>query len=150
MNIKVNTIPNYMQNELKKIQLKLNPLLKKNMKYGFFSTVMIGFSVINLFFLLFKNDSYPISKIALCIYALIGAIGIALLKENKYNQRKIVEMSQKYVLERMKKSNYLTEARKNNYYQKVNEQPFLAMNVLIEFLTEEEQKKSDSSINEVH
>lgn len=150
MNIKVNTIPNYMQNELKKIQLKLNPLLKKNMKYGFFSTVMIGFSVINLFFLLFKNDSYPISKIALCIYALIGAIGVALLKENKYNQRKIVEMSQKYVLERMKKSNYLTEARKNNYYQKVNEQPFLAMNVLIEFLTEEEQKKSDSSINEVH
>lgn len=149
MNLKVNTIPHYMQNELKKIQLKLNPLLKKNMKYGFFSTVMIGFSVINLFFLLFKNDSYPISKIALCIYALIGAIGVALMKENKYNQRKIIDMSQKYVLERMKKSNYLTEARKKNYYQKVNEQPFLAMNVLIEFLTEEEQKKSDSSINEV-
>ena len=147
MNIKINNIPHFMQNELKKIQLKLNPLLKKNMKYGFFSTVMIGFSVINLFFLLFKNDSYPISKIALCIYALIGAIGFALMKENKHNQKEIVKMSQKYVLERMKKSGYLTDARKNNYYQKVNEHPLMTMNVFIEFLAEEEQRKNDSSGN---
>ncbi|MFJ7636936.1 DUF5392 family protein [Peribacillus sp. NPDC097206] len=145
MNIKVKNIPHSMQSELKKIQMKLNPLLKKNMKYGFFSTVMIGFSVINLFFLLFMNDSYPISKIALCIYALIGAIGFALMKENKHNQKEIVKMSQKFVLERMKKSTYLTDARKNNYYQKVNEHPFLAMNVFIEFLAEEEQRKNNSS-----
>lgn len=144
----INNIPHFMQNEVKKIQLKLNPLLKKSMKYGFFSTIMIAFSLINLFFLLFNNDSYPISKIALCIYALVGAIGFALKKENKHNKKEIVKMSQKYVLERMKKSGYLTDARKNNYYQKVNEHPLLTMNVFIEFLAEEEQKKNDSSGNE--
>ncbi|MGE7603808.1 DUF5392 family protein [Peribacillus sp. NPDC097675] len=148
MNIKINNFPQFMQNEMKKIQTKLNPLLKKNMKYGFFSTIMIGFSIINLFFLLFKNDSHPISKIALCIYALIGAIGFALMKENKHNKREIIKMSQKYVLERMKKSGYISEARKNNYYQKVNEYPLLTMNVFLEFLAEEEQRKNDSSSNE--
>lgn len=134
MNIKINNIPGFMQDEIEQLQLKLSPLLKKNMKYGFFSTVMIGFSIINLFFLLFKNDSLPISKIALGIYALVGAVGFALLKENKHNQREIVKMSQKYMLERIKKSNYLTDARKNNYFKRVNEHPLTAMNVFLSFL----------------
>ena len=148
MIIKINNIPRFMQDEIEKLQSKLSPLLKKNMKYGFFSTVMIGFSIINLFFLLFKNDSYPISKIALAIYALVGAIGFALLKENKHNQKEIVKMSQKYMLERMKESNYLTDARKSNYYKKVNEQPLSAMNVFLEFLAEEEQRKNQPFQNE--
>ncbi|MBR8646013.1 DUF5392 family protein [[Brevibacterium] frigoritolerans] len=43
------------------------------------------------------------SKIALGIYALVGAVGFALLKENKHNQREIVKMSQKYMLRESKK-----------------------------------------------
>ncbi|MGE7184663.1 DUF5392 family protein [Peribacillus sp. NPDC006672] len=148
MNIKINNIPRFMQSEIEKLQSKLSPLLKKNMKYSFFSTVMIGFSIINLFFLLFKNDSYPISKIALAIYALVGAVGFALLKENKHNQKEIAKMSQQYMLERMKESNYLTDARKSNYYKKVNEQPLSAMNVFLEFLAEEQQRKNESFHNE--
>lgn len=145
MNIKINNIPGFMQDEIEQLQLKLSPLLKKNMKYGFFSTVMIGFSIINLFFLLFKNDSLPVSKIALGIYALVGAVGFALLKENKHNQREIVKMSQKYMLERIKKSNYLTDARKNNYFKRVNEHPLTAMNVFFDFLAEEQQWKNKPS-----
>ncbi|MES9739091.1 DUF5392 family protein, partial [Peribacillus frigoritolerans] len=76
---------------------------------------------------------------------LVGAVGFALLKENKHNQREIVKMSQKYMLERIKKSNYLTDARKNNYFKRVNEQPLTAMNVFFEFLAEEQQWKNKSS-----
>ena len=148
MNIKINNIPGFMQDEIEQLQSKLSPLLKKNMKYGFFSTVMIGFSIINLFFLLFKNDSLPISKIALGIYALVGAVGFALLKENKHNRREIVKMSQKYMLERIKKSSYLTDARKSSYFKRINEQPLTAMNVFFEFLAEEQQWKNNSSHTE--
>ena len=130
------------------LQSTLSPLLKKNMKYRLLSTVMIGFSIINLFFLLFKGESLPISKIALGIYALVGAVGFALLKENKHNQKEIVKMSQKYMLERMKKSNYLTDARKSNYYKRVNDQPLFAMNVFFEFLSEEQQRMNRSSHEE--
>ncbi|MDM5359417.1 DUF5392 family protein [Peribacillus sp. ACCC06369] len=148
MNIKINKIPGFMQAEIEQLQSSLSPLLKKNLKYGFFSTVMIGFSIINLFFLLFKSDSLPISKTALGIYALVGAVGFALLKENKHNQKEIVKMSQKYMLERIKKSNYLTDSRKSNYFKRVNEHPLSAMNVFIEFLAEEQQSKNKSSHNE--
>ncbi|CAH0188148.1 hypothetical protein SRABI96_01604 [Peribacillus sp. Bi96] len=148
MNIKINKIPRFMQAEMEQLQSKLSPLLKKNMKYRLLSTVMIGFSIINLFFLLFKGESLPISKIALGIYALVGAVGFALLKENKHNQKEIVKMSQKYMLERMKKSNYLTDARKSNYYKRVNDQPLFAMNVFFEFLSEEQQRMNRTSHEE--
>ncbi|ASS96479.1 DUF5392 family protein [Peribacillus simplex] len=148
MNIKINRIPRFMQAEMAQLQSTLSPLLKKNMKYRLLSTVMIGFSIINLFFLLFKGESLPISKIALGIYALVGAVGFALLKENKHNQKEIVKMSQKYMLERMKKSNYLTDARKSNYYKRVNDQPLFAMNVFFEFLSEEQQRMNRSSHEE--
>ncbi|MBK5462979.1 DUF5392 family protein [Peribacillus sp. TH27] len=36
MIIKINNIPRFMQAEIEKLQSKLSPLLKKNMKYGFF------------------------------------------------------------------------------------------------------------------
>lgn len=148
MNIKINRIPRFMQAEMAQLQSTLSPLLKKNMKYRLLSTVMIGFSIINLFFLLFKGESLPISKIALGIYALVGAVGFALLKENKHNQKEIVKMSQKYMLERMKKSIYLTDARKSNYYKRVNDQPLFAMNVFFEFLSEEQQRMNRSSHEE--
>ncbi|WP_148358795.1 DUF5392 family protein [Peribacillus simplex] len=148
MNIKINRIPGFMQAEMAQLQSTLSPLLKKNMKYRLLSTVMIGFSIINLFFLLFKGESLPISKIALGIYALVGAVGFALLKENKHNQKEIVKMSQKYMLERMKKSIYLTDARKSNYYKRVNDQPLFAMNVFFEFLSEEQQRMNRSSHEE--
>ncbi|CAH0267822.1 hypothetical protein SRABI84_03552 [Peribacillus simplex] len=148
MNIKINRIPRFMQAEMAQLQSTLSPLLKKNMKYRLLSTVMIGFSIINLFFLLFKGESLPISKIALGIYALVGAVGFSLLKENKHNQKEIVKMSQKYMLERMKKSNYLTDARKSNYYKRVNDQPLFAMNVFFEFLSEEQQRMNRSSHEE--
>lgn len=148
MNIKLTNIPRFMQAEIEQLQAKLSPLLKKNMKYGFLSTVMIGFSVINLFFLLFKNESLSTSNIALGIYALIGAVGFALLKENKHNQKEIARMSRKYMLERIKKSRYVTDARKSNYYKKMNEQPLYAMNVFFEFLAEEQQRKDQSFHNE--
>ncbi|MGE7759549.1 DUF5392 family protein [Peribacillus sp. NPDC097895] len=148
MNIKINKIPRFMQAEMEELQSTLSPLLKKNMKYRLLSTVMIGFSIINLFFLLFKGESLPISKIALGIYALVGAVGFALLKENKHNQKEIVKMSQKYMLERMKKSNYLTDSRKSNYYKRVNDQPLFAMNVFFEFLSEEQQRMNRSSHEE--
>lgn len=41
MNIKINKIPGFMQAEIEQLQSSLSPLLKKNLKYGFFSTVMI-------------------------------------------------------------------------------------------------------------
>ncbi|KWW11272.1 hypothetical protein AS888_01695 [Peribacillus simplex] len=148
MNIKLTNIPRFMQAEIEQLQAKLSPLLKKNMKYGFLSTVMIGFSVINLFFLLFKNESLSTSNIALGIYALIGAVGFALLKENKHNQKEIARMSRNYMLERIKKSSYVTDARKSNYYKKMNEQPLYAMNVFFEFLAEEQQRKDQSFHNE--
>lgn len=62
MNIKINNIPGFMQDEIEQLQLKLSPLLKKNMKYGFFSTVMIGFSIINLFFFYLRTTLYPSRK----------------------------------------------------------------------------------------
>lgn len=58
MNIKLTNIPRFMQAEIEQLQAKLSPLLKKNMKYGFLSTVMIGFSVINLFSFYLRTNHY--------------------------------------------------------------------------------------------
>ncbi|WP_285766150.1 DUF5392 family protein [Peribacillus sp. SI8-4] len=144
MNIKLTNIPRFMQSEIEQLQASLSPLLKKNMRYGILSTVMIGFSVINLFFLLFNNETLSISNIALGLYSLIGAIGFALLKENKHNQKEIAKLSRNYMLERMKKSRYVTDVRKSNYYKKMNDEPLFAMNVFFEFLAEEQQRKERS------
>ena len=148
MNQKMHTLPHFMQAEIEKLQKALLPLLRKNMKYRLFSFLMIGFSLFNLFFLLLKEDGEPISKIAVILYAIIGAIGFSLWKESRHNRNEIRKQSQDYMLARIQKSTHVTDYRKKVYYRKVKNHPLSSMSYFFAFLAEEEQQKQRSSFEE--
>lgn len=113
----------------------------KTSKYMFWSFPLITISLFNLGFLLFfipfTNESIP----SLVIYAILGAIGFALAKEAKFKKKEIEEISSNYIIERIKKSDVVTEGRQQDYISRLKEQPRLAMHYFIEFLNEEKQKE---------
>lgn len=133
--------------EIGNIQKLILPLAKKTSKYMLLTFPLIGIAVINLLFLLFftskENDVYMM----MIIYAIIGAVGFALLKETKINKKEIQNIGVKYIEDRIKKSGVLTDDRKNKYIHLVKESPVMAMEHFVKFLQEEERVKKISFYN---
>jgi hypothetical protein len=133
--------------EIENIQKLIFPLAKKTSKYMLWTFPLIGIAVINLVFLLFfstkENDVYMM----MIIYAIIGSVGFALLKETKINKKEIQNIGVKYIKERINKSGVLTDERKNKYIHLVNESPVMAMEHFVKFLQEEERVKKVSFYN---
>ncbi|WP_453996594.1 DUF5392 family protein [Bacillus nitroreducens] len=134
-------LPLFITKELEQLHKKIGPIMIKTSKYMFWSFPLITISLFNLGFLLFfipfTNESIP----SLVIYAILGAIGFALAKEAKFKKKEIEEISSNYIIERIKKSDVVTEGRQQDYISRLKEQPKLAMHYFIEFLNEEKQKE---------
>ncbi|MFS0863763.1 DUF5392 family protein [Fredinandcohnia sp. 179-A 10B2 NHS] len=143
MNIFTTTnLPAFIKKELEQLQEKIGPLMAKTSKYMFWSFPLITISLVNLIFLLFftpfTNESWP----SVIIYATLGAIGFALSKETKFKKKEIETISSEYIINRIKKSDVISEGRQEDYIVKLQNQPKLALHHFIEFLNEEKRKEN--------
>ena len=77
----------------------------------------------------------------LFVFAIVGAVGFALLKEAKINRKEIRNIGLRYIIERINKSSIMTDERKKHYIRIVNDKPILAMEHFVKFLQEEDRMK---------
>lgn len=104
----------YIQKEVEQLQEKLSPFTKKVSRYMFWSLPLIAVSVFNLGFMLFTD---PVTREALPmlgIYALIGAIGMALSRETKLKRKEIRKVGAEYAIERIQKVKWSLHIVKKN------------------------------------
>ena len=75
------------------------------------------------------------------IYAVLGALGLALFKESKFKRKEIEKLSSKYIIDRMNKSVVITENVKNEYISMVKNKPANAIEYFIRFLQDENRAR---------
>lgn len=137
-NFLMGKFPENIKKEIEAIQRLILPLARKTSKYMFWTYPLIGISIFNLIYLLFFSTRTTDIYVMLVIYALIGAVGVALLKETKLNKKEIERIGQKYIVDRIKKSRFVPDDRKKHYISAVHKQPVLAMENFVKFLQEED------------
>lgn len=137
--IQMNEQSPFIKKEMEKIQAKIAPLLKKNFFYTIISLPLIVFSLFNLFILIFQTADR--SVLSIIVFALCAAIGMALIKETKYNNKEIQSKSFAYIEKRIKASENINEYSKKHYLDRLYKQPFQSMEIFFEFLLQEERNK---------
>ncbi|ADU28998.1 YwnF family protein [Evansella cellulosilytica] len=138
---KSETQSSYVKRELDKIRDVIKPYVKKSSLFSFISFPMIIFSIINLFALVTNFALTGEIILIIGLYALMGALGMAFLKESQHLNRKIQHNSFEYILERIKKSDYLTDFQKETYLENMEKSPHKGIAIFSEFLEQEEQRK---------
>ncbi|MEQ6377200.1 DUF5392 family protein [Bacillaceae bacterium S4-13-58] len=135
MKMIMNDVPPFVKREVDKLEETVEPIAKKAAKYSFWSFPLIVFSLINLFFLLFVIQQNNL--IAMAFYAVLGAIGLALSKEVRYQRKELMERTKEYIIKRIHQSEDVTPEVKNKYIQLVKQHPFRSFQYFVEFLEEE-------------
>lgn len=133
-------IPPFIQRELEQLNEKIAPLLKKASKYGFWSIPLILISIFNLVTVLFLIPDKQKLILAIILYAIIGALGMALLKEAKLQRKEIQKVSADYVINRIEKSDIASASLKRKYTSLIKESPILAINYFVKFLEAENKE----------
>ncbi|MBT2755523.1 YwnF family protein [Mesobacillus foraminis] len=142
MNLFMDQMPSNIKREIEQLQKILSPLMKKISKYAFWTMPLMGISIMNLGYLLFFGQVTRESIPAVIIFAVIGALGFALFKEVKLQQKELQKLSSIYIIERINKSEIATDYHKKEYISLIREQPeSKAMSHFINFLMEEDQRK---------
>jgi hypothetical protein len=138
MNLITSDMPRYIQREMERLQEEIAPLLKKMSRYTIWSLPLVFVSIFNLIFILVNQPIEREAYVVIIFYAIIGAIGLALSKESKLQRKAIHEQITTFMIERIRKSE-ISENRKKNFIDLINEQPINAkVNHYINFLTEEQ------------
>jgi uncharacterized protein (DUF927 family) len=128
-------MPSNIKREIEQLQKILSPLMKKISKYAFWTMPLMGISIMNLVYLLFFGQVTRESIPAVIIFAVIGALGFALFKEVKLQQKELQKLSSIYIIERINKSEIATDNQKKEYISLIKEQPeSKAMSHFINFL----------------
>ncbi|TYR81519.1 hypothetical protein FZC66_06675 [Priestia megaterium] len=131
---------NYIQKEMEQLQTRLAPLTKKVSRYMFWSLPLIAVSAFNLIFLLFNEPLNRETLPVILMYAVIGALGMALSKETKIKRKEVQKVGADYAIERIQSSEIVSPYRKEEYIQQIKAQPLAAMAYFIQFLNEEENR----------
>ncbi|WP_077617998.1 DUF5392 family protein [Bacillus sinesaloumensis] len=134
-------LPLFITKELEQLHKTIGPIMVKTSKYLFWSFPLITISLFNLGFLLFFMPFTSESIPSLVIYSIVGAIGFALAKEARFKKKEIESISSTYIIDRITKSDVVTEGRQQDYITRLKSQPKLALHFFIEFLNEEKQKE---------
>ncbi|WEG14567.1 DUF5392 family protein [Pullulanibacillus sp. KACC 23026] len=129
-------IPRIVKNELEKLGQVIGPLLKRISGYRFWSIPFLSISIFNLFTLLVLIPQDQ-TRTALIIYAILGAIGLAMLRESNVLIKEVRKKSLTYILERISASSDTTVDQKQRYLLKIRKSPPQAFEVFIDFLEEE-------------
>ncbi|ARK30505.1 DUF5392 family protein [Halalkalibacter krulwichiae] len=137
---KLDQFSHYTRKEFEKIQEMIAPLVKKSSTYAFLSVPMFSFSVVNLYFLLF-NSSQANQMLWIAIFAILGALGLALFKESIHKNREIFNKSVAYIKGRINKSDLITDDEKENYLNEIKHNPVNVFKVFQKFLSREERLK---------
>lgn len=137
---RIEQMPGFIKTEMQKIQKAVQPLMKKTVIYRFLAVPLAAFSLFNLAAFLFHASADRESLISAGLFALLAALGLAFFKEAGYQHKQIQKTVHIYMLNRIKKSEILSEERKNTYTRQIKEEPF-AMRSFVEFLTEEDRRK---------
>lgn len=130
-------VPVFVKREMEKLHEIVGPLMKKASKYSLWSLPLISISVVNLIFLLFFLPEEYKSATTIIVFAIVGAFGLALSKEAKFQKKEIHKLSTDYIVKRINNSNILEEQYKKKYISLVTSQPLQAMHHFIQFLKEE-------------
>jgi hypothetical protein len=143
MNLITNDMPSYIQREMEKLQEEIAPHLKKMSRYTIWSLPLVFVSIFNLIFILVNQPIVKEAYLVLIIYAVIGAIGLALSKESKFQRKAIHEQITTFMIERIRKSE-VSENRKNIFIILIIEQPInTKVNHYVNFLNEEQNIGND-------
>lgn len=135
-------MPAFIKRELSKLEEIIAPPLKKATKYGLFSFPLILISIFNLVSLLFFMPEQENMLVPVLLYALIGAIGLALSKEAKTRRKEIQQMSADYVISRIEKSDIASAGLKKKYISMIKEKPVMAINHFVQFLEAENRENN--------
>ena len=141
-NVSMTHLPPFVKREVEQLENIVSPLVKKVSKYSLFSFPLITVSIFNLFFLLFYIPDSQSMVFSIGLYAVLGALGFALLKEVKTQRQEIQKMSTAYILERIHNSEIASDGRKQEYMKRIKERPRVAINLFVAFLIEEDQRAS--------
>lgn len=133
-------VPRVFEKEIEQIQKIIGPLMKKTSRYSFSSIMLISFSAINLVPLLFTASWSEATMILIGVLSVLGAVGLALIKEVKHNKAEIQKLGNDYIRKRIEKSTAVAEDRKHRYLNKIKHQPKMGMVIFLDFLNEEEAK----------
>ncbi|WP_102028455.1 DUF5392 family protein [Salirhabdus sp. Marseille-P4669] len=134
-------MPTFVKKEMEIIMGVLKPYMKKFSKYRIFAIPLMVFPIMNLFLLLLSGGWYLDAIPTLAIYALMGAIGIALFKESKHVQKEMESISTERMIERINRSELLNDFTKKEYINTIKMQPKLGFQAFLQFLTEEHERK---------
>jgi len=130
-------MPRFIAKELKELQKITEPITKKVSKYMFWSFPLIAVSVFNLLITLFVIPNDERTLISLLIYAVLGAVGLALHKEVKLQRKEIQKQSADFAMKRVMKSEVVSPAYQNRYVSLIKNEPAMAVQHFIAFLEEE-------------
>jgi len=128
-------MPHFIKKEFEKLQESLEPTVRKASKYGLWAFPLILLSLFNFVSLLFFASAR--STIVIVIYAIIGAVGLALYKEAKFQRKAIRTVSFNYIIKRISESEVAPESLKKKYLSQIKNQPAMTFNYFIGFLEEE-------------
>ena len=78
--------------------------------------------------------------LTIILYAVLGALGMALSKEAKHQRKEIQKISTDYVISRIEKSDMASPSLKRKYTEMVKESPVLAINYFVKFLEAENRE----------
>ncbi|KMK76908.1 YwnF family protein [Alkalihalobacillus pseudalcaliphilus] len=132
--------PEFIQREIQLIQEHIAPMLKKSLGFSFISFPLIGFSIINIFFLVaIVPDTAP-KMIPIIIYAILGALGFALLKESSIKNKEVHRTGIAFMKKRIETSTDVIDDVKKRYIKSLEQKPQQAINVFCEFLTYEHNR----------
>ncbi|RST77352.1 hypothetical protein D4T97_002370 [Siminovitchia acidinfaciens] len=135
-------LPPFIQRELENLSELIQPLLKKSSRYGFWALPLILISVFNLVTILFFIPDRQNMVLTIILYAVLGALGMALSREAKHHRKEIHKISADYVISRIEKSDIAPASLKRKYTSLVKETPGLAINHFVKFLEAENRENS--------
>ena len=136
--IKTDHVSSYTKKEFEKMQSRISPLVKKSTIFTVASISLISISFINLYYLLFGHVSNMVLTV---VFSILGAVGMALYKEVKFQNKEIYNTSINYIKERIMKSEIVPDYTRDRFIEKVSSEPMNAFQTFSEFLNQEERMK---------
>ncbi len=136
-----NQMPAFMRKEMENLKQVAAPILKKRLIFLFTAVPLLVISLVYLSSFWGETHFGTETFVKIGIAALGAAFGMALIRESSYQKRNVQQKVFQYILERMQKSEVLSDERKTRYVTAVKEQPFTVMSNFMEFLNEEESRR---------
>ncbi|WP_053362973.1 YwnF family protein [Bacillus sp. FJAT-27251] len=142
MKLFMSEMPGYIKRELDQLQEVIGPYMKKISKYSIWTLPLLLVSAFNLIFMIFTGDINGENALAIGLFALMGAIGAALFKEVRIQQKELRKKSANYMIDRIKNSEIANDFHKKQYIQQIKNEPASkTINLFINFLIEENNRK---------